>query len=96
MASKPSGGSSLGIRCFLPIGLGVTLGLMEKKMETTIMGYIGIIWVYIGVLPHPVIVTVRDSKDYVFLFYHENENAYYVTIAGWGVHLRHLFFGWSL
>ena len=54
------------------------IGIMEKKMETTIMGYIcrglGFRWI-----PDPVIVTIRDNRDYAraLLF------CYYTTIT-WG------------
>ena len=39
---------------------------------------------YIRWTPHPVIVTIRDIKDYirVLLF------SYYTTVTGWGVLLR--------
>ena len=34
--------------------------------------------------PHPVIVTIRDNRDYIkVLFY-----SYYTTITGWGVLLK--------
>ena len=35
--------------------------------------------------PHPVIVTIRDNRDYIrVLFY-----SYYTTITGWGVLLNY-------
>ena len=38
-----------------------------------------------GRTPHPVIVTIRDNKDYIrVLFY-----SYSTTITGWGVLLRY-------
>ena len=50
---------------------GENIGIMEKKMETTISGLgFRVRWT-----PHPVIVTIMDNKDYIrgpliFLFYH--------------------------
>ena len=34
--------------------------------------------------PHPVIVTIRDIKDYIRVLLY----SYYTTITGWGVLLR--------
>ena len=34
--------------------------------------------------PHPVIVTIRDNRDYIRVLL----NSYYTTITGWGVLLR--------
>ena len=35
--------------------------------------------------PHPVIVTIRENRDYIrVLFY-----SYYTTITGWGVLLKY-------
>ena len=34
--------------------------------------------------PHPVIVTIRDNKDYIRVLLY----SYYTTITGWGVLLR--------
>ena len=34
--------------------------------------------------PHPVIVTIRDNKDYIKVLLY----SYYTTITGWGVLLR--------
>ena len=35
--------------------------------------------------PHPVIVTIRDNKDYIRVLAY----SYYATITGWGVLLRY-------
>ena len=35
--------------------------------------------------PHPVIVTIRDNRDYIRVLLY----SYYTTITGWGVLLRH-------
>ena len=35
----------------------------------------------LGGPPHPVIVTIRDNKDYIRVFLY----SYYMTITGWGV-----------
>ena len=43
-------------------------------------GYIGII---LGGPPHPVIVTIRDTSNYIRVLLY----SYYTTITGWGVHL---------
>ena len=39
---------------------------------------------YIRWTPHPVIVTIRDNRDYIKVFLY----SYYTTITGWGVLLR--------
>ena len=53
-------------------------------METTIMGYIVFrVWPSIDIrrTPHPVIVTIRDNKEYIRVLLY----SYYTTITGWGV-----------
>ena len=39
---------------------------------------------YIRWTPHPVIVTIRDNKDYIRVLLY----SYYTTITGWGLLLR--------
>ena len=47
---------------------------------------------YVRRTPHPVIVTIRDDKDYIrALFY-----SYYTTITGWGVLLKDMVYGPNL
>ena len=41
--------------------------------------------IYIRRTPHPVIVTMRDKKDYIRVLLY----SYYTTITGWGVLLRY-------
>ena len=60
-------------------------GIMEKKMETTIIGFrdlgfrvwgVGFRWT-----AHPVIVTMGDNRDYIRVLLY----SYCTTITGWGV-----------
>ena len=55
------------------MGGGESSGLHTLDFET--------IGVYLRWTPHPVIVAVRDSKDYIRVLLY----SYYATIAGWGV-----------
>ena len=57
------------------------IGIMEKKMETTIWAHMGL---YIRWTPHPVIVTIGDNRDNIRVLLY----SYYTTITGWGVLLR--------
>ena len=52
------------------------MGIMEKKMETTIL-----LGLYIRWTPHPVIVTIGDNRDYIKVLSY----SYYTTMTGWGV-----------
>ena len=40
----------------------------------------------LGGPPHPVIVTIRDNKDYIRVLLY----SYYTTITGWGVLLKNM------
>ena len=43
--------------------------------------------IYVKRTPHPVIVTLRDNKDYIkVLFFY-----YYTTITGWGLLLIYMY-----
>ena len=46
---------------------------------------VGGILVYFRRTPHPVIVTIRDRKDYITVLFY----SYYTTITGWGVLLKY-------
>ena len=39
----------------------------------------GVVWIYVRWTPHPVIVTIRDNKDYIRVLLY----SYYTTITGW-------------
>ena len=39
---------------------------------------------YIRWAPHPIVVTIRDNKDYIRVLLY----SYYITITGWGVLLK--------
>ena len=39
---------------------------------------------YVRWTPHPVIVTIRDNRDYIRVLLY----SYYTTITGWGVLLK--------
>ena len=41
---------------------------------------------YVRWTPHPVIVTIRDNRDYIRVLLY----SYYTTITGWGVLLRNM------
>ena len=41
---------------------------------------------YLRWTPHPVIVTIRDNRDYIRVLLY----SYYTTITGWGVLLNHI------
>ena len=42
-------------------------------------------WVFLRRTPHPVIGTIKDSKEYIRVLLY----SYYTTITGWGVLLRY-------
>ena len=42
--------------------------------------------VHIRWTPHPVIVTIRDNRDYLRVLLY----SYYITITGWGLLLRYI------
>ena len=46
--------------CFhsFPVSVVMDMGIMEKNMETTAMGYIGIYWGYIGVMENKMETTI--------------------------------------
>ena len=46
------------------------------------------IWICFRWTPHPVIVTIRDNRDYIRVLLY----SYYTTITGWGVLLRYATF----
>ena len=43
----------------------------------------------LGERPHPVLVTIRDNRDYIRVLLY----SYYTTITGWGVLLRYTVYG---
>ena len=43
--------------------------------------------IYASRTPHPVIVTIRDNKDYIRVLLY----SYYTTITGWGVLLIYMY-----
>ena len=42
-------------------------------------------YIHVRWTPHPVIVTIRDNKDYIGVLLY----SYYTTITGWGLLLRY-------
>ena len=46
-------------------------------------------WGYVRWTPHPVIVTIRDNRDYIRVLLY----SYYTTMTGWGVLLRDMEYG---
>ena len=53
-----------------------------------IIVYVYVCGVFTSRTPHPVIVTIRDNKDYIrVLFY-----SYYTTITGWGALLTYSYY----
>ena len=46
---------------------------------------------YLRWTPHPVIVTIRDNKDYITVLLYSS----YTTITGWGVLLAHTYIGYT-
>ena len=49
-------------------------------------------WLHIRWTPQPVIVIIRDHKDYIKDLLH----SYYATISGWGVRLSPKFYIYTL
>ena len=43
-------------------------------------------WLCVRRTPHPVIVTIRDTSNYIRVLLY----SYYTTITGWGVHLSYV------
>ena len=79
MEKKMENEMEAGIMGFIGGILGLSsgnIGIMEKKMEIIIMG----VRVYFRWTPHPVIVTIRDTRDYIGVLLY----SYYTTITGWG------------